>query len=134
MGSLLYEDLSGKALGAAFAVHNALGPGLLESAYQGALRVELEFRGFSVECQKPFPLTYRGVSIGDYFADVVVENTIILELKSVKTFLPVMDAQLINYLRISGLPVGLLVNFHGQRVEWRRFVNDRGRGRSAVSV
>ena len=73
--------------------------------------------------QVVYPLVYRGQYVGAYLADLVVEGTIILELKSVKALTPVMDALIINYLKLSGLPVGYLVNFHNTRVEWRRFVN-----------
>jgi GxxExxY protein len=72
-----------------------------------------------------FPIHYSGQYIGTYFADIVVDNTIILELKSVRELNPVMFAQLINYLKLSGLQVGYLINFHNIRVEWKRFVNMR---------
>ena len=123
MSLLVHKDLSDNVLGGAFAVHNALGPGLLESAYEGAICVELKHRGLSVERQVAYPLVYRGEYVGAYLADLVVEGTIILELKSVKALTPVMEAQIINYLKLSGLPVGYLVNFHNTRVEWRRFVH-----------
>jgi len=123
MGSLIHKDLSDKVLGAAFALHNALGSGLLESAYEGAICVELKHRGLSVDRQVVYPLVYRGEYVGAYLADLVVEGTMILELKSVTALTPVMDAQLINYLKLSGLPVGYLLNFHNLRVEWRRFVH-----------
>ena len=128
MSSLIHKDLSDKVLGAAFAVHNALGPGLLESAYEGAICVELKFCGLAVERQVVYPLVYRGEYVGAYLADLVVEGAIILELKSVKALTPVMDAQIINYLKLSRLPVGYLLNFRNTSVEWRRFVNG-GAGR-----
>lgn len=84
MERLECDSLSRSVLGAAFAVHNALGPGLLESAYKVAMCVELRHRGPSFERQKMFPLIYRGERVGDYFADLVVEAKIILELKAVK--------------------------------------------------
>ena len=104
-------------------MHNALGPGLLESAYEGALVVELKHLRLEVDRQLDYPLAYRGEYVGAYIADLVVEGTIILELKSVKALTAAMDAQIINYLKLSGLPVGYLLNFYGTRVEWRRFVN-----------
>ena len=73
-----------------------------------------------------FPLFYRGEVAGEYVADLVVEGTIIVELKAVKALTPVMEAQVINYLRVSGVPVGYLVNFSGERVVWRRFVRGPG--------
>ena len=123
MAHIIHKELSEKVLGAAFTVHNALGPGLLESAYQGAICVELKYQGLRVEQERIFPLQYRGEYVGAYIADIVVENTIILELKSVKALNEVMEAQLINYLRLSGLPIGYLINFSGPRAEWRSFVN-----------
>ena len=126
MASLIHKELSDSVLGAAFAVHNELGPGLLESAYEGAVCVELRLRGIGVERQPVFPLHYRGEYVGAYIADLVVAGTIILELKAVKELSPVMDAQIINYLKLSELPVGYLINFANTRVEWKRFVNRVG--------
>ena len=126
MAPLVHKELTVKVLGAAFAVHNSLGPGLLESAYEGALCVELAYRGLRFDRQAVFALEYRGEYVGAYIADLVVEDTVILELKAVAQLSPVMDAQVINYLKLSGQPVGFLVNFAGLRVEWRRFVNGGG--------
>jgi GxxExxY protein len=125
MAQLLYPEFSKKVLGACFAVHNALGPGLLESAYEGALVIELGRRSLGCDRQVIYPLYYRGEMAGAYVADLVVEGTFILELKAVERLLPVMEAQVINYLRLSGVPVGYLVNFAGERVVWRRFVGKR---------
>ena len=99
---------------------------VLESAYEGAFCVELARAGLKVERQKIYPLHYKGELVGGYIADIVVENTIILELKSVSVLNKVMEAQLINYLKLSRLPVGYLMNFNGLRVEWKRFVNADG--------
>ena len=123
MVKLVHASISNKVLGAAFAVHTALGSGLLESAYEGALVVELKHRGIFIERQKVFPLEYRGEYIGAYIADIVVENTLIVELKSVSKLNEVMEAQLLNYLKLSNLKVGYLLNFHNVSLEWRRFVN-----------
>jgi GxxExxY protein len=125
MSKLVHYDLSCKVLKAAFAVHRALGSGLLESAYEGAYALELAHMGIPYERQQVFPLVYRGEYVGAYFADIVVANTIIIELKSVKCLNEVMEAQLVNYLKLSGLPVGYLINFNGIRVQWLRFVNLR---------
>src|SRR4030043_53924 len=108
MGTLLHKELSNKVLGMAFSVHNILGPGLLESAYEGAFCVELARAGLPVERQKVYPLHYKGELVGGYIADIVVANTIILELKSVSALNKVMEAQIINYLKLSGLPIGYL--------------------------
>jgi GxxExxY protein len=145
MASLIHQELSDKVLGAMFKVHNYLGPGLLESAYEGALAIELKNQGLRFDRQAVYPLYYAGECAGAYIADLVVENTIILELKSVKSLSPAMteppsaplscpgavpggtcaapmEAQLLNYLRLSSLPVGYLVNFRGTRLEWKRRV------------
>ena len=125
METLIYRDLSHRVLGACFSVHNILGPGLLESAYEQALVVELGLLGCAVKRQVVYPLHYKGQLAGAYIADLVVEGTVLLELKAVQAFTPVMEAQIINYLRLSGIPVGYLVNFRNSRVEWRRFVCQR---------
>lgn len=84
--------------------------------------VDLAHRGLRLERQRAFPLFYRREKVGDYYADLVVKGRIILELKAVKALLPEMEAQIINYLRVSALPVGYLVNFRGVSLVWRRFV------------
>ena len=125
MSELIYKELSDTVLGAAFSVHNVLGPGLLESAYEGALVIELKRRGLRFERQQIFPLYYKGELAGAYVADLVVDNTVLLELKSVQSLTKVMEAQTINYLRLSKVPVGYLINFRNTRVEWKRFVHQR---------
>ena len=122
MSVLIENELSNQVLGAVFAVHNSLGPGLLESAYEGALVIEFAHMGLKISRQHVYPVYYRGELAGAYIADLVVEGKIILELKSVKELSPAMEAQLLNYLRLSGVEIGYLVNFHHQRVVWRRFV------------
>jgi len=119
---LFKKELSDKVLGMIFSVHNILGPGLLESVYEGAMVVELKNACIPFSRQKVYPVYYKGELVGDYIADIVVDNSIILELKAVKCFNPCMEAQLINYLKISGIPIGYLVNFYNTRVEWKRFI------------
>lgn len=123
MEKFLKKQLSHKVLGMAFSVQNILGPGLLESAYEGAFCVELKQAGIPFCRQKVYPLYYKGELIGAYIADLVVDSSIILELKSVKQLNKVMEAQLLNYLKLSGIPVGYLINFNSMRLEWKRFVN-----------
>ncbi len=125
MSKLIYKELSDVVLGSALTVHAKLGVGLLEAVYEGAFVVELIHAGVHVERQVVYPVMYRGEYVGAYFADIVVENTIIVELKSVVRLNECMEAQTINYLHLSGLPVGYLVNFHNINLEWRRFVNTR---------
>ncbi len=100
-------------IGAAIAVHRELGPGLLESAYEACLAYELTQRGLKVEQQKPLPVVYRDVHLEcGYRLDLVVEDTVIVELKSVETLMPVHQAQVLSYLRLANCPVGLLINFN----------------------
>ncbi len=98
---------------------------MLESAYEGALVIELAHLGIPVERQKVYPVYYKGELAGAYVTDIVVDGKIILELKSAVRLSGVMKAQLINYLRLSKIEVGYLVNFRNTRVEWKRFVFQR---------
>ena len=98
---------------AAMKVHSALGPGLLESAYEACLVYELRQRGLRVEVQVALPVKYRGVNIDvGYRLDMLVEGAVIVELKAVTRTVPLFDAQLFSYMKLSGYPVGLLINFH----------------------
>jgi GxxExxY protein len=100
-------------IGAAMAVHKALGPGLLESAYEACLAFELAERELAVEQQKAMPVTYRGVKLDcGYRLDVLVEGRVIVELKTVDKLQPIHEAQLLSYLKLSGCQVGLLINFN----------------------
>jgi GxxExxY protein len=107
------NHLSGQIIGAAIEVHRELGPGLLESVYGLCLLEELRSRKFHVENQLALPVSYKGRPLGkDLIVDIMVENTVILELKAVEGVLPVHQAQLLSYLRLTGKPLGLLLNFH----------------------
>jgi GxxExxY protein len=107
------NQLSNKIIGAAIEVHKVLGPGLLESAYEECLCHELELRGLHYERQKPLPVMYKGRKLDcGYRLDVVVENAIILELKSCEKMEPIYEAQLLTYLKLSGLHLGLILNFN----------------------
>ena len=106
--------ISGAIIGASIEVHKALGPGLLESAYQACLERELVERGHHIERQRSFPLVYKGSEISQWFRiDTVVDRQVLIEIKAVKHLLPVQEAQILSYLRLAGLPLGLLINFHG---------------------
>jgi len=122
MSKLLLQNLSNKILSCAFSVHNILGPGLLESCYEGALVVELQHAGIAFQRQAVYPLYYKGECIGGYIADLVVDDSIILELKSVTCLHAAMVAQLLNYLRLSKIRVGYLMNFNGTKLEYKRYV------------
>ena len=110
---LLAHELTNQILGAAIEVHKTLGPGLLESAYEECLCHELGQRGLSFERQVSLPVTYEGIELDcGYRLDVVVEDAVILELKAVERLLPIHEAQLLTYLRLSHKKVGLLLNFN----------------------
>ena len=116
-----------QVIGAAMAVHRALGPGLLESAYETCLAFELRDRGMKIEEQKPLPVIYRGVRLDcGYRLDLVVSNCVIVEVKAVEKLTSVHDAQLLSYLRLMDCRVGLLLNFHCMMLKngIRRIVND----------
>jgi GxxExxY protein len=106
-------DLTREIIGAAIKVHRALGPGLLESAYEACLAYELQSLGMKIERQKPVPLIYEDVKLDCGFrADLVVENQVIVETKCKDVLHPVDNAQLLSHLRLLNIPVGLLINFH----------------------
>ena len=97
----------------------------IESAYQGCYCVELNYANIPFQREKVYPLYYKNEPVGAYIADLVVADCIILELKSVKQLSSVMEAQIINYLKLANLPIGYLINFKNLRVEWKRFINKR---------
>ena len=114
-----HEELTHQIISAAYIVHNTLGSGFLEKVYENALCSELQSRGLHVEQQFSIPVFYKGSRVGDYFADLMVNEAIILELKAMESLKPIHEVQLINYLTGTGLDVGLLINF-GSSVEVRR--------------
>jgi GxxExxY protein len=110
---LLYEDLTEKVIGAAIEVHRALGPGLLESAYEECLCLEFNLRGLAFQRQVPLPVEYKGVKLDcGYRLDLIVQDEVILELKCVEHLLPVHDAQLLTYLKLTRKRVGIIINFN----------------------
>jgi GxxExxY protein len=107
------DQISRRIIGAAIEVHKSLGPGLLESSYQACLAFELRDRGLRVDEQRPLPVVYRSVHLDcGYRMDLVVEDSIVVEIKAVEQLAPIHDAQVLSYLRLSGKRVGLLINFH----------------------
>ena len=107
------NEISGAVVDAAMKVHSALGPGLLESAYAACLKHELIKRGLKVACEVPLPVIYDGIKLeAGYRLDLVVEDTVVVELKAIEALAPIHQAQIISYLKLSGKPIGLLSNFH----------------------
>ena len=116
------NTLTENALGAVFEVSNTLGAGFLEKVYQRALLQELQLRQIRAVAEVSLTVTYKGRNVGDYFADIVVDDKLVIELKCVAHLANEHTAQCLNYLRASGLPVCLLVNFQKPKVEWKRIV------------
>ncbi len=118
-----FEDLSKKIIGAAIRVHRELGPGFLESIYEEALKVEFSEQGLHFDSQKEIKIEYLGVEVGTHRFDLIVENEIIVELKAVKELGDIHFVQLRSYLKVTGLKVGLLLNFSKPTLEVKRVVN-----------
>jgi len=117
-----HKDLTSKIIECAYNVHNTLGFGFLESVYQNAILIELEKNGLQATKEVPVKVFYDEKIVGDYVADVIVEDKVIIELKSVKELHPAHEAQLTNYLKATGIEVGLLINFGSERVDVKRKV------------
>jgi GxxExxY protein len=112
-GKLIYEQLTGQIIGSAIEVHKALGPGLLESAYEECLCRELRLRGLGFERQITVPVIYKGLSLDcGYRIDLLVDRAVVVELKSVDTVLPIHEAQLLTYMKLLEKRVGLIINFN----------------------
>ena len=120
------EDLGRRIVDAAFTVHSQLGPGLLEGTYEAALCIELNEAGLKYVKQPIFPVVYKGQAIGEYRPDLIVENLIVVEIKSVERFDPIFEAQVLTYLRVTQKRLGLLMNFNSRllRDGIKRFVLD----------
>jgi GxxExxY protein len=116
------NDITYAINGAAFEVNRILGSGFLEKVYENALLVELRERGFNAESQIPVKVFYKNKVVGEYIIDILVEKKVIVELKTVEKFDNVHEAQLLNYLKASGIQVGLLINFKHPKVEIKRMV------------
>ncbi len=116
------DKLTENIIGCAFKVSNALGIGFLEKVYENALTIELKMSGLKCEQQKSIPVTYRGIPVGDYFADILVDGQVILEIKAAKAIDNSHEAQLINYLKATGIHKGLILNFGTLRMGFKRMV------------
>lgn len=124
--SLLHKDMTEPIIKAYYDVYNGLGYGFLEKVYQNAMLLELKEKGFTVEAQKKIQVHYKETVVGEYFADILVNNTIILELKSCESLAPEHETQLLNYLLATEFEVGILFNF-GKKAAFRRkiYTNDQ---------
>lgn len=115
-----YEELTADILKCCFEVSRELGAGFLESVYEKALVVALSHKGFKVQAQVPLKVKFRAVIVGDFFADLIVENKVLIELKAVTRILSEHKAQVINYLNATDIEVGLLINFGIPKIEYYR--------------
>lgn len=113
------DDLTRKIIGCAYKVHNTLGPGFLEKVYENALRIELEKQGLRVKQQEPISVSYEGQVVGEYYADLWVDECVVIELKAALTLVKLHEVQLVNYLTATGMDCGLLLNF-GPSVQVKR--------------
>ncbi len=118
------NKISEKIIGCAFTVSNTLGSGFLEKVYQNALVIELLNEGLEVEKEKAITIFYQGKVVGEYFADILVNQQIIIETKAVQSLNEIHQAQLLNYLKATKLPLGLLINFGTPKVQIKRMLND----------
>ncbi len=118
------KDLTEKIIGCAYTVHNELGAGFVEKVYENALAIELRDHAINVAQQKPIRVSYRGKAVGDFVADLVADDNVLVEVKAVKALTKEFDAKLLHYLKATGLEVGLLINF-GESVQVRRKVYTR---------
>ena len=108
-----FDKLSNRVIGCAIEVHRYLGPGLLESTYEQCLAHEMKMEGMPFKLQYPLPVEYKGIKVDcGYRVDLLVNNTLIVELKSVDKILPIHQAQLLTYMKLSGIKIGLLINFN----------------------
>ncbi len=123
---LLHKEITDAIINVYYDVYNELGHGFLEKVYQNSMYLELKHKGFQVEAQKQIKVRYKGIEVGEYYADLIINDTIILELKASEVLVHENALQLLNYLRATDKEVGLLFNF-GKKAEFKRliFTNDR---------
>ena len=121
MDEYKYQDITGQIINAAHTVHNTLGYGFLEKVYHNALVIELNKKNLKVESEKQYNVYYDNKMAGEFFADIVVDKKVIVEIKATDKYVPLFEAQLLNYLKVSGLEVGLILNF-GPSVQVKRMV------------
>ncbi len=122
---LLYSEITGPVIGAAIEVHKILGPGFLESVYEEAFAIELGLRNVSYERQRSIDVFYKGKVAKQFVCDFIIEDIVVVELKALSQLGDVEKAQILNYLKATKLPVGLLLNFGAQSLEFKRFANTK---------
>lgn len=121
MSGLIYHDLTEQIIACAYRVHNTLGSGFLEKVYENALKIELEQAGFEVDKQKAISVYYNGTIVGEYYADLLVDGIVIIEIKVANGIDKAHESQLINYLKATGLKLGLIINF-SSKVSIKRII------------
>ena len=119
-----YEELTSKIISCAYAVYNKMGFGYLESVYEKCMMIELVKSGLDAKAQQPIKVTYDDVCVGDFIADIIVSDAVIVELKSVARLARAHETQLVNYLAATNRPLGLLINFGPERVDVKRKYRD----------
>ena len=122
------NDITYTINGAVFEVNRVLGPGFLEKVYENALLIELRSRGLKAEAQVPIKVLYKDDVVGEYIADIFVEDRVVVELKTVESLEKIHEAQLLNYLKATGLNIGMLVNFRHPKAEIKRLVHNLPEG------
>jgi len=123
---LLHQELTDVIIKTFYEVYNELGYGFLERVYQNSMFLELKSKGLNVETQRKIQVYYKGIEVGEYYADLIVENSVILELKAADSIAPAFENQILNYLRGTNCEVGLLLNF-GKKPEFKRKVFENSR-------
>jgi GxxExxY protein len=119
---LIHSDITRQIIGAAMEVHSNLGPGFLENVYEAALAIELNLRKVPYERQKAIPVIYKGEKARDFFCDFLIDGKVLVELKTIQMMTEVEEAQVLNYLKVTGLKVGLLMNFGQRSLKYKRYV------------
>jgi len=119
---IIHKEIAYKIVGCGYTVYNELGYGLLEKVYENALCVAFDEAGLRHKIQHPIQISFHGANIGSYFADILVEDKIIVELKSCKTIIHEHEAQLLNYLTATNLSLGIIINFAPEQLEYKRLV------------
>ena len=119
------NEISEKIIGSAFKVSNTLGAGFLEKVYQNALMIELAENGLRPEKEKPITIKYKNKIVGEYYADILVNKQVIIEIKAVSSLNEIHQAQLLNYLKATNLKLGLLINFGTSKVQIKRMINEK---------